>query len=186
MCTDCKLVPDLAARFDEWREKYYAVQATTRTAKKSTYVNPMVLNDEYVEDDMDGDVDGNDADTPSSGVGDDVGGAELASEKLPPVDETVSFQLLCLTAGSWPVGPQTPATAAAAGGGRSAVAAPTAANQLLDDTAVLAAGFALPAPLERWRGAFETFYTESFSGRKVTWCVELPESAWLPRHLELV
>jgi cullin 1 len=186
MCTDCKLVPDLAARFDEWREKYYAVQATTRTAKKSTYVNPMVLNDEYIEDDMDGDVDGNDADTPSSGVGDDVGGAELASEKLPPVDETVSFQLLCLTAGSWPVGPQTPATAAAAGGGRSAVAAPTAANQLLDDTAVLAAGFALPAPLERWRGAFETFYTESFSGRKVTWCVELPESAWLPRHLELV
>ena len=75
MCTDCKLVPDLAARFDEWREKYYAVQATTRTAKKSTYVNPMVLNDEYIEDDMDGDVDGNDADTPSSGVGDDVGGA---------------------------------------------------------------------------------------------------------------
>jgi hypothetical protein len=173
MCTDCKLVSDLAARFDGWREKYYAVQATTRTAKKSTYANPMVMTDEYVEDDMDNEDDVSDmGEAPSSGIGDSVGGGELAVPKLLPVDETVSFQLLCLTAGSWPVGAQTKAPAAG-GGGTSDVAASTATDQLVDDAAALGAGFVLPMPLERWRVSFETFYTASFSGRKLTWCVKL-------------
>lgn len=182
MCTDCKLVPDLAARFNEWREKYYAVQATTRTAKKSTYANPMVMTEENVEDDMDEGVGGDVGEASSSGMGDNVGEGELAVAKLPPVDETVSFQLLCLTAGSWPVGAQTQAPAAA-GGGSSDVAAATTAGQLVDDAAALA-GFALPTPLERWRASFETFYTESFSGRKLTWCVKIgacPPSPWPAR-----
>merc|ERR1712096_528244 len=55
------------------------------------------------------------------------------------VDEDIHFHIICLTAGSWPVG--LPAV----------------------DTLQLSPVF------ERWRVSFECFYTQSFSGRKLVW-----------------
>ena len=197
MCTDCKLVTDLSARFAEWREVHYRPVATTRTKDKATYANPMVLaasdaqSDDEAEivefdDDMVVPLGEDSASAGGIGMDEDEGeGVEVETAVvLPPVDETVGFELLCLTAGSWPVGAQAPplapplAAPAAAGlqsigsprtPASAAAAAAAAADQLVDDAAALSSGFMLPTPLERWRCAFEKFYTDSYSGRKLTW-----------------
>ena len=182
MCTDCKLVPELGERFQGWREQQAAQAPQDGGGSMHSYANPMLPTTASMQprDGAAGGGAGEEAREPVA-VGDVVlqesgaaGDRPAERAAAPPVDERVSFEMLCLTAGAWPVGAQPakqpPAQVSEApdAGGSDATAMVRAATP---ESAPPAPGavFVLPAVLERWRHCFETFYTESFSGRKLSW-----------------